>query len=112
MRWRLLTFASLLAALVGAGASVAAARFLTAPARGLGQSGWVVAAALVAPLAAITFASVFVYRHTARRRSLQAAATALLAALLTLTALLVGSILARRAMPEFLPAPAPSAKAS
>jgi heme/copper-type cytochrome/quinol oxidase subunit 2 len=111
LRWKLLTLASLVAALVGAGACIAAARFLDAPARGLTQSGWV-AAALVVPVAAITFASVFVYRHTARRRALQAAATALLAALLTLTALLVGSILTRRATPELLPPPPPSAKAS
>ena len=104
MRWKLLTLASLIAALVGAGACIAAARFLDAPARGLPRAGWV-AAALVVPVAAITFASVFVYRHTARRRALQAAATALLAALLTLTALLVGSILTRRSAPELLPAP-------
>ena len=111
MRWKLLTLASLVAALVGAGACIAAARFLDAPARGLTRAGWV-AAALAVPVAAITFASVFVYRHTARRRALQAAATALLAALLTLTALLVGSFLTRRATPELLPPPPPSAKAS
>ena len=111
MRWKLLTLASLVAALVGAGACIAAARFLDAPARGLTRAGWV-AAALAVPVAAITFASVFVYRHTARRRALQAAATALLAALLTLTALLVGSFLTRRATPELTPAPPPSAKAS
>ena len=112
MRWKLLTLASLVAALVGAGACIAAARFLDAPARGLTRAGWVAAAALVVPVAAITFASVFVYRHTARRRALQAAATALLAALLTLTALLVASLLTRRATPELLPTPPPSAKAS
>jgi hypothetical protein len=112
LRWKLLTLASLVAALVGAGACIAAARFLSAPAPGPGQSGWAVAAALVVPVAAITFASVFVYRHTARRRALQAAATALLAALLTLTALLVASLLTRRATPELLPPPPPSAKAS
>lgn len=112
MRWKLVTLASLLAALVGAGGCVAAERFLDAPARGPTQAGWVAAATLVVPVAAITFASVFVYRHTSRRRTLQAAATALLAALLTLTALLVGSLLTRRPTPELLPAPAPAAKAS
>ena len=113
MRWKLLTFASLAAALVGAGACFAAARFLLlAPARGLTQSGWVAAATLIVPVAATALASVFVYRHTARRRTLQAAATALLAALLTLTALLLGSIIARRTTPELLPAPSPAAKAS
>ena len=32
--------------------------------------------ALLAPVACVIYASVFVYRHTARRRTLQAAATA------------------------------------
>ena len=112
MRWKLLTVASLLAALVGAGVCFAAARFLQGPVPGAAQTGWVAAAILILPLAAITFASVFVYRHTARRRTLQAAATALLAALLTLTALLLCSILTRRPTPELLPAPSPAAKIS
>jgi MFS family permease len=110
LRWKLLTVASLLAALAGAGACFAAARFLLGASPGTAQTGWLVAATLIVPVAAITFASVFVYRHTARRRALQAAATALLAALLTLTALLLGSLLARRPTPEPLPAPAPNAK--
>ena len=112
MRWKLLTFASLVAALAGAGACFAAARFLLAPSRDLAQSGWVAAATLIVPVAATALASVFVYRHTARRRTLQAAATALLAALLTLAALLLGSIIARRATPELTPVPPPAAKAS
>jgi len=110
LRWKLLIVASLLAALVGAGACFAAARFLPGTTPGTAQTGWVVAATLIIPLAAITFASVFVYRHTARRRALQAAATALLAALLTLTALLLGTLLARRPTRELLPSTAPSAK--
>lgn len=112
MRWKLLTFASLVAALVGTGACFAAARFLPDPARGLAQGGWVGVAALIVPFAATAAASVFVYRHTPRRRTLQAAATALLAALLTLAALLVGSFATRRAPPELLPAPLPAAKGS
>lgn len=112
MRWKLLAVASLLAALVGAGACFAVTRFLLVPSPVNAQTGWLAAAALIVPVAAVTYASVFVYRHTARRRALQATATALLAALLTLTALLVGSLLARRPTPELLPAPSPAAKAS
>ena len=112
MRWKLLILAPLAAATAGAGACFAAARFLLDPSRGLTEGGWVAAATLIVPVAATAFASVFVYRHTARRRALQAAATALLAALLTLTALLVGSLLTRSRTPELLPAPNPSAKAS
>ena len=104
MRWKLLIAASLLAAAAGAGSCYAAARFL-ASAAGQNAPGWALALTLLAPLGATTYASVFVYRHTARRRALQAAATALLAALLTLTALTFGSILAGRPEPELLPVP-------
>lgn len=112
MRWKLLILAPLAAATAGAGACFAAARFLLDPSRGLTEGGWVAAATLVVPAAATAFASVFVYRHTARRRALQAAATALLAALLTLTALALGSLLTRRPAPELTPAPKPAAKTS
>lgn len=105
MRWKLLIAASLLAATAGAGACYAAAYFLLAPPPGAAPRGWVAAATLAAPLGAITYASVFVYRHTARRRVLQAAAAALLASLLTLTALALGSLLRARPGPELLPAP-------
>jgi hypothetical protein len=57
---------------------------------------------LLLPIAAITYASIFVYRHTARRRRLQAMLTALLAIFLTLTILLLSSILYTK------PAPAPT----
>jgi dihydrodipicolinate synthase/N-acetylneuraminate lyase len=104
LRWKLLIAASLLAAAAGAGVCYAAARFLL-PTLGAGARGWAAVLSLLAPLAATTFAAVFVYRHTARRRALQAAATALLASLLTLTALTLGSILSGRSEPELSPAP-------
>ncbi|HEX8556885.1 MAG TPA: hypothetical protein VF668_02225 [Pyrinomonadaceae bacterium] len=98
MRWKLLIAASLLAAAAGAGACYAAARLLP-------PAGWAAALTLLAPLGATAYASVFVYRHTARRRALQAAATALLASLLTLAALTLGSFLSGRPGPELFPAP-------
>ena len=103
MRWKLLIAASLLAAAAGAGACYAAAHFLFT--RGAALPVWAAAAALLAPLGAITYATIFVYRHTARRRALQAAATALLASLLTLTALTLGSVFGTRPEPESSPAP-------
>lgn len=97
MRWKLLIAASLVAALVGAGACLLLARLLpAAPA----SAAWAV---LLLPLGAVAAASVFVYRHTARRRALQAMATALLAALLTLSGLIAGSLLTGRARPDLLP---------
>jgi hypothetical protein len=105
LRWKLLIIASLLAAVVGAGTCFAAAYFLLDPARSISSPGWIAAATLLIPLAATTYVGVFVYRHTARRRTLQATATVLLTLMLILTALLLGSILLDGPTPEFLPAP-------
>lgn len=102
MRWKLLIAASLLAAAAGAGVCYAAARLLLAP--GAAAPAWA-AALLLPPVGAVTYASIFVYRHTSRRRALQAAATALLASLLTLTALSLGSLLRVSPAPELFPAP-------
>ncbi|HEX8116857.1 MAG TPA: hypothetical protein VF521_06265, partial [Pyrinomonadaceae bacterium] len=65
------------------------------------------ALSLLLPLAAIVYAAVFVYRHTARRRQVQAAATALLASILTLAALALVPALTGSPGPELLP-PTPS----
>ena len=101
MRWKLLIAASLLAAAASAGSFYAAWYYLLAP----WGSPWAAALSLLAPLGAITYAAVFVYRHTPRRRQLQAAATALLASILTLAALTLVPILTGRPAPELLPAP-------
>ena len=85
MRWKLLIIAAVLAALAGAGASLAALRFAFGGSRAV-FSDWAVASTLLLPLAATTYASVFVYRRTSRRRALQAAATAMLSLALTLAA--------------------------
>ncbi|HEX8150979.1 MAG TPA: hypothetical protein VF591_27590 [Pyrinomonadaceae bacterium] len=105
MRWKLLIAASLLAAAAGSGAFYAAWYFLLAPWGGREAPLWAGGLTLLAPLGAVTYAAVFVYRHTARRRQLQAAATALLASLLTLAALTLVPILAGRPAPEPLPSP-------
>jgi predicted membrane-bound spermidine synthase len=105
LRWKLLIAASLLAAAAGAGAFYAAWHFLLTPWGGREAPLWAAAVTLLAPLAAIAYAAVFVYRHNARRRKLQAAATALLASLLALAALTLVPILAGRPAPELLPSP-------
>ena len=105
MRWKLLIAASLLAAAAGSGAFYAAWYYFLAPWGGREAPYWAAALSLLAPLGAITFAAVFVYRHTPRRRQLQAAATALLASLITLAALTLVPILTGRPAPELLPTP-------
>jgi hypothetical protein len=105
LRWKLLIAASLLAAAAGSGAFYAAWYFLLAPWGGREAPLWAAALCLLAPLGAITYAAVFVYRHTPRRRQLQAAATALLASTLTLAALTLGPVFMGRPAPELLPSP-------
>ena len=77
MRWKLLLAASLLASVVGACAAAALSYALTGSASPSLQASWVGGATLLPPLALAAYASIFVYRRTARRRALQAILTAL-----------------------------------
>lgn len=112
MRWKLLLITSLLAAGAGAGASLWIARALGLDrSGGLNHSPLAVAAALLFPIASTVFAGIFVYRHTPRRRALQAMATALFAALLTLAALVAAAVfLSNPSNSEPRPAPTPPIK--
>ena len=95
MRLKLVVIASLLAAIAGAGSCIAlvlgvfSRQALTSP-------GLLVASTFLLPLATIIFASIFVYRHTARRRRLQAFLTVVLATLLTVSLLVLTSIITTR----------------
>lgn len=108
MRWKLLLIASLLATIVGAGASLGIIFGLLGSTRRLVAPGIFVISTLLIPVAAITSASIFVYRHTARRRKLQAMATALLALILTLASFFASSIFLTE--PASAPRPAPTPK--
>ena len=103
MRWKLLLIASLLATLVGAGATLGIVIGVLGTPGQFTAPDLAVLGTLIIPVAAITFASIFVYRHTARRRRLQAMATALLAAILTLTILIVSSMLFSKPAPLEVP---------
>ena len=106
MRLKLLIVVSLLATVAGAGFCLAVVFFLLDMAQGHAANGWLALASFIAPLVAIIYATVFVYRHTARRRALQAVSAALLTMILTLATLLLGSTFARRPVRELIPAPA------
>jgi Ca2+/Na+ antiporter len=97
VRWKLLIITSLIAALVNAGGmrSLAYWTMGTGTTSGAAHPG-VIARAAVIPLVITTLACIFVYRHTARRRKLQAALTALFALLTTFIA-----IFATRMFPAF-----------
>ena len=96
MRLKLVLGVSALASVVGAGSCIGIVLALTP---GLGvpsKPGLLVSASLLLPIATIIFATIFVYRHTARRRKLQAFVTAVLATLLTLGLFVLATILSAR----------------
>ena len=103
MRLKLVLAASLLAAVVGAGSCIALVLGLFSQ-QALSSPGLLLASTLLLPIATTVFASIFVYRHTARRRKLQAFLTAVLAALLTIALFIAASILSGRRNPN-LPEP-------
>ena len=84
MRWKLLLIASLIASIVGSGATLAIILLLAGSSKPLGSQDVVALSTLIIPIAMIIAASIFVYRHTARRRKTQAMAAALLSTILTL----------------------------
>lgn len=95
MRLKLVIIASVLAAVVGAGASIALVLGVFAV-KSLSSPGLLAASTFLLPVAAIVFASIFVYRHTAKRRKLQACLTAVLATLLTLSIFMLTVVLTSR----------------
>jgi purine-cytosine permease-like protein len=95
MRLKLVVITSLLAAVAGAGSCIALVLGVSTQ-QALTKPGLLVLSTFLLPLAAIIFASIFVYRHTARRRRLQAFLTLVLATLLTISLLVLTSIVITR----------------
>src|SRR4030095_8364278 len=106
MRLKLVIITSLLAAIAGAGASIAIILVGFSAIPSLRPPGPLLIATLLLPVVAVLLGSIFVYRHTARRRKLQAFMTALLATFLSLCLFLLASILSARR--NQLQPPAPS----
>ena len=98
MRLKLVIAASVLAAVVGAGICIALVLGVFSV-KTLSNPGLLATSTLVLPIGTIAFASIFVYRHTARRRKLQAFLTAMIAIILTLTFLIAASMLTGRYRP-------------
>lgn len=101
MRLKLVFAAAALAAFVGAGSCIALVLGVFSV-KALSSPGLLVASTLLLPVATTVFAAIFVYRHTARRRKLQALLTAIIAALLTLTLFILASILTTRRVQPYL----------
>lgn len=83
MRWKLIILASLVAAIIGFGCWGAITIAFFGSAINLAHHDWILPASLLLPIGMAIFGAVFVYRHTARRRRLQAAITAILTILFT-----------------------------
>ena len=95
MRLKLVFLVSFLAAVAGSGSCIALVLGVLSR-QALTNPGLLVLSTFLLPIATIIFASIFVYRHTARRRRTQAFLTLVLATLLTIALLVVTSILTTR----------------
>lgn len=89
MRLKLVLLASLIAALVGVGLTTAIILLLFSSLRPVGAPGLLVLSTYSIPMLAVLLAAIFVYRHTARRRRLQAILTVLISLVLTVGIFLV-----------------------
>lgn len=97
MRLKLVLISSLLAAITGAGSAIAIIVSVFSSLHAIATPGLLVVSTYLLPILTTLLASIFVYRHTARRRKLQAILTATIAAILTILFFVVASIvLARR----------------
>src|SRR5256885_12488061 len=96
MRPKLIVAVSVNAALIGAGSCIAIVLSLFSSLSPLIKPGSLNSATLILPIGFIVFASIFVYRHTARRRKFQALITAVLATLLTIGLFVLATILVSR----------------
>jgi len=96
MRLRLVFLCSLIAAVIGAGGAITIILFVFSSLTPLTKPGVLVFSTFLLPVIATLIASVFVYRHTARRRKLQAALTTLVSLLLILAAFVIASVVTSR----------------
>jgi len=96
MRPKLVVVVASLAALLGAGSCIGIVLASTASVGVPAKPGLLVTASLLLPIATIIFAAIFVYRHTAKRRKLQAFVTAVLATFLTLGVFVIATLLSAR----------------
>lgn len=106
MRLKLVLISAFIAAVVGAGTAIAIILFVFSSLKPITAPGLLVVSTYLLPVLATLPASIFVYRHTARRRKLQAALTAIIALLLTISFFVLASIVtARREPMQPLPSP-------
>jgi hypothetical protein len=111
MRLKLVFIASIIGALIGAGTAVAIILAIFASLHPVASPGILVGAIFLLPLTTCLLAAVFVYRHTARRRKLQAFLTLVLAILLSLATFIVAFFVTSRSQPRQPPVLQPTNRA-
>lgn len=99
MRFKLVMIVSFVAALVGSGASIAIILTRFSSLKIVSSPDLLVASTFILPIVCVIVASIFVYRHTARRRKTQALLTGVLAAVLSLSIFILASIVTSRSNP-------------
>ena len=92
MRLKLVMIASVIAAFLGAGSAVVLVLLIFSKLSSMSTNGPVVFAIYLLPVLTTLLAAIFVYRHTARRRKLQAALTAIVSLLLSLAMFVIASV--------------------
>jgi small-conductance mechanosensitive channel len=106
MRLKLVLICSLIAAVAGAGSAIAIILAVFSSLRPITTPGVLVASTYLLPATATLLSSIFVYRHTAKRRRLQAILTVIISLVLTILLFVLASIItARRAPAQPLPSP-------
>jgi amino acid transporter len=99
MRLKLVLISALIAALAGAGSAIAIILSVFSSLKPVGSPGLVVISSYLLPALATLLSSIFVYRHTARRRRLQAILTAIITLILTILLFICASIITARPQP-------------
>lgn len=106
MRLKLVLISALVAAVVGGGLAIAIILSVFSSLKPITVPGLLVVSTYLLPALTTLLASIFVYRHTARRRRLQAMLTAIIALLLTILLFVAASIATARREP-LQPEPVP-----
>ncbi len=99
MRLKLVFTSSLVAATAGAGSAIALILWMFSSLKPIAAPGLLVLAIFLLPTGCILLASMFIYRHTARRRKLQAALTVIISLVLTIAFFVIGWIVTSRMNP-------------
>jgi amino acid transporter len=99
MRLKLVFTSSVVASTIGAGSAIAIILSVFSSLKPITAPGLLVLGTFLLPAVAILLATIFVYRHTARRRKLQAALTVIISLVLTIAFFVIGTIVTSRINP-------------